>query len=150
MSDFEPKRKPNSGGLTNVVVVVEDDDSLRENLEYLLKAERVRVFTAPDGMAGLALIRRHRPKVVLLDMYVPHMSGFEVLDDLRRDPLLSNIFTIAMTGMADDDNDLKLMKGKADVILPKPLDSRYLMELVEAAFTHTSASASPRRQADLD
>ena len=130
--------------LTNVVVVLEDEINLRQNLEYLLKAERLRAMVAADGMAGLALIRKHRPKVVVLDMYLPHMSGFEVIDDLRGDPILEGIFVIAMTGMADDPEDLRRLKGRADVIMPKPIDEDYLLELVRAAFK-TDTSSSLRR-----
>jgi DNA-binding response OmpR family regulator len=131
-------------GLTNLVVVLEDEVNLRQNLEYLLKAERFRTMLAPDGMAGLALIRRHLPKVVVLDMYLPHMSGFEVIDDLRGDPILENIFVIAMTGMADDPDDLRRLKGRADVIMPKPLDEDYLIQLIRAAFKNDQSSGLRR------
>jgi CheY-like chemotaxis protein len=131
-------------GLTNHVVLLEDEINLRQNLEFLLKAERIRPFVAADGMSGLALIRKHRPKVVELDMYLPHMSGFEVIDDIRRDPVLANIFVIAMTGMADDPDDLRRMKGRADVIMPKPVDEDYMLELIRAAFAADQSSGLRR------
>src|SRR5262245_49098821 len=100
------KRTWGGSGLENLVVVIEDDRSLRETIDFILRAERIRAMLAPDGMAGLALIRKHRPKVVLLDMYLPHMSGFELLDDIRNDPILENIFVVAVTGMAENTQDL--------------------------------------------
>ena len=99
-------------------------------------------------MAGLALIRKHRPKVVLLDMYLPHMSGFELLDDLRSDPILEHIFVIAITGMAEDSEELGEMKGKADVIMSKPIDDERLITLIRTAFADTDVSAGLRRHLD--
>ena len=137
VSNLSKRSWGGSTGLENLVLVVEDDNGLREALEFIFKSERLRAMTAADGMAGLALIRKHRPKVVLLDMYLPHMSGFEVLDEIRNDPVLHNIYVIAVTGMAEDAEELKEMKGKADVIISKPLDEAYVIDLVHSIFEET-------------
>ena len=142
------RRTWGGSGLENLVVVIEDDRSLRESFDFILRAERIRSMLAPDGMAGLALIRRHRPKVVMLDMYLPHMSGFELLDDLRSDPILEHIFVIAITGMAEDSEELGEMKGKADVIMSKPIDEERLIGLIRTAFADTDVSAGLRRHLD--
>ena len=142
------RRTWGGSGLENLVVVIEDDRNLRETVDFILRAERIRSMLAPDGMAGLALIRKHRPKVVLLDMYLPHMSGFELLDDLRSDPILEHIFVIAITGMAEDSEELGEMKGKADVIMSKPIDDERLIELIRTAFADTDVSAGLRRHLD--
>ena len=59
-------------------------------------------------------------------------------------PVLEGIFIIAMTGMADDPEDLRRLKGRADVIMPKPIDEDHLLELIRAAFK-TDTSGSLRR-----
>jgi two-component system cell cycle response regulator DivK len=142
------KRSWGGAGNDNVVLIIEDDVNLRENIEFLLKAERIRTMSASNGMSGLALIRRHRPKVVILDMYLPHMSGFEVLDDIRKDPLLEGIFVIAVTAMASDPDDLRMMKGQADVIMSKPINDAYMLELIEAAFAHNDTTGLRRHRQD--
>jgi CheY-like chemotaxis protein len=134
--------------LENLVVVIEDDRNLRETIGFILKEERIRTMPAADGMSGLAMIRRHRPKVVLLDMYLPHMSGFELLDDLRNDPILEHIFVIAVTGMAEDSEELGAMRGKADVIMSKPLDEDRLLKLIRNAFEETDDASGLRRHLD--
>jgi len=131
------RRTWGGSGLENLVVIIEDDTNLRETLEYIFRAEHIRAMAAADGMAGLALIRKHRPKVVLLDMYLPHMSGFELIDEIRSDPMLENIVVVAVTGMAEDSEDLLEMKGKADVIMSKPFDEASVLNLVHSAFEET-------------
>ena len=132
-------------GLENLVVIVEDDANLRDNLVYLLKAERIRAIAAPDGMAGQALIRKHRPKVVLIDMYLPHKSGFEVIDDLRGDPILEHIFVIGTSGMAENAEELADMKGRADMMLPKPIDDRSLIDTIRKVFNGSNDTPGLRR-----
>ena len=132
--------------LQNLVVLIEDDDSLRSALEFVLKAERIRYLSTGDGMSGYALIRKARPKVVILDMYVPHRSGFEILDDLRADPVLESVFVIAITGMAEDEEELRAMKGSADVILSKPLDEEWLLQLVRQGLEQVRPGSRPAVQ----
>ena len=126
----------------DLVVVVEDDDILREILDYLFKREGIRAKFAADGRTGLALIRRHRPKVVLVDVYLPHLSGLELVEDVRRDPRLNETLLVAVTAMAMDDAELQSLKGKADTILAKPLDEDFLMALIRAGFEHTGTRSS--------
>lgn len=142
------RRGSNRSGFDSVVLIVEDDSSLRNNLAYLFEAEHVRAITAADGMSGLALMRQYRPRVVIIDMYLPHISGFELVDDLRADPTLEGVFVIAITGMAQDEEDLRGMRGRADLIMAKPLDERRLLDLVHAALaTDPHASGLRRRSA---
>jgi DNA-binding response OmpR family regulator len=148
MSHLVTRRAWGGTELANLVVVIEDDANLRSNVDFLLKAERIRSMTASDGRTGFALIRKHRPKVVILDMYLPHMSGFEVIDEIRSDPLLQNVFVVAVTGMADDADDLREMKGKADVIMGKPLDESHMIDLIRVAFENEDSASGLRRHLD--
>jgi two-component system cell cycle response regulator DivK len=128
--------------LDNLVVVIEDDEHLRENLDYLLRQEHIRAKFAADGMTGFALVRRYRPKVVVLDVYVPHLSGFEVVEEIRRDPRLEKILIVAMTGMASDADDLRALKGRADTILAKPIDADHLIDLIRTGMDDGAGAKS--------
>ncbi len=132
-------------GLDNLVVIIEDDGRAAEAIAYILNQERIRALTALDGMNGIALVRKHRPKVVIVDMFLPHMSGFELIDEIRDDPVLEQIFIIAVTGMATDEEDLRDMRGRADVILAKPVDDRTLIELVRRGFAAVDDEPGLRR-----
>ena len=120
-------------GLDKLVVVIEDDKHLRDVIDYLFRQERIRFVSAADGMSGLAAVREHRPKVLVVDLYLPHFSGFEIISEIRGDSRFQGMFIIAITGMAEDATDLRGMKQQADVIVPKPIDDRRLLDLVHAA-----------------
>lgn len=132
-------------GLDNLVVLVEDDKHLREVLGYLFQAERIRFVAAADGMNGMAATRRHRPKVLVVDMYMPHLSGFEIITEIRGDSRLDGMFIIAITGMAGDEEELREMKARADIIMAKPIDEHRLLELVHAALAHGEQTAGHER-----
>jgi DNA-binding response OmpR family regulator len=69
------------------VAVVDDDDDMRELMAMLL-ADRYEVKTAVDGAAGLALVKEFRPDLVVLDLLMPKMHGFEVCQSIRADATL--------------------------------------------------------------
>jgi len=133
VSRYSQRRHTGRPGLDDIVVLIEDDKGLRDDLAYLFEAEHIRFAAAADGMTGIAAIHQHQPKVVILDIYVPHYSGFEIVDEIRSDPNLQGTFIIAITGMAEDQEDLEAMKGRADMILAKPIDERRLLDFVHAA-----------------
>ena len=137
-----PQHESHDGvGLNDLVVVVEDHRHLRNVLGYWFEQEGIRCVVAEDGMSGMTAIRHHRPKVLVTDVYMPHVSGFEIVTKIRDDPKLDGMFIIAITGMAGDEEELRAMKGRADIIMPKPIDERLLLELVHAALADAENTA---------
>lgn len=82
------------------VLVVEDDLTLLETLEYNLSREGYRVVTAADGLAALDVARAERPDLVVLDVMLPGMDGFEVCRTLRRE---TNVPILMLTARADEE-----------------------------------------------
>jgi DNA-binding response OmpR family regulator len=80
------------------VLVIEDDPSVRELLAVALRKQEFDVLEAPDGESGLALAGRERPELVLLDLRLPGIDGFGVLQALKRSPATAEIPVIAVTG----------------------------------------------------
>ena len=72
------------------MVVIDDDDEIRVLIAALL-SDRYDVSCASDGAAGLALIRERRPELVVLDLLMPRMHGFEVCQRVRADPALKDV-----------------------------------------------------------
>jgi two-component system cell cycle response regulator DivK len=130
----------------DVALIIEDDHALRRTLCYQFEAERIPTVAAADGLTGITLMRQHRPLVLVLDLYLPHVSGFEIVDELRRDPECHGSLVIAITGMAEDEEDIVAMRGKADIIMTKPVDHRRLVELARAALTVSTDPALWRRR----
>jgi CheY-like chemotaxis protein len=78
------------------VVLVEDDVLLRMVLTIQLESTSINFCAASDGYEALALIRTHHPKVLLLDVSLPGLSGFEVVEAMRQDPALSDLSNMAL------------------------------------------------------
>lgn len=84
------------------VLLVEDDLSLREIYGARLQAEGHQVVTASDGEEALAVAMRDHPELIVLDVMMPKISGFDVLDILRSTPETKNIKVIMMTALSQE------------------------------------------------
>ncbi len=85
------------------VMIVEDDDSLREIYGIRLTAEGYAVVSARDGEEALAVAVRERPDLIVSDVMMPKISGFDMLDILRSTPETRNIKVIMMTALSSDE-----------------------------------------------
>lgn len=85
------------------IMVVEDDVALREIYSIRITAEGYDVVTAGDGEEALAVAVREKPDLILSDVMMPKISGFDMLDILRNTPETANIHVIMMTALSADD-----------------------------------------------
>ena len=85
------------------VMVVEDDAALREIYSIRITAEGYEVVSAGDGEEALAVAVREKPDLILSDVMMPKISGFDMLDILRNTPETANIHVIMMTALSADD-----------------------------------------------
>lgn len=93
------------------ILIIEDEPSLQRTLFDVLTHDGFKVFQATDGAAGFELARNERPDLVLLDIIMPKMNGFEVLKALKADPALKDIKVIMLTNLetsADVEKALEL------------------------------------------
>ena len=111
------------------LLVVEDDLILLETLEYNLTAEGYRVLTATDGLAALEVARKELPDLVVLDVMLPGLDGFEVCRILRRETAVPILMLTARAG--ETDRVVGLEVG-ADDYLTKPFGMRELLARVKA------------------
>src|SRR5437868_3083385 len=82
------------------VLIIDDEPDNIGVVEFILGFYKVQMQSATSGAAGLAMLRQQRPTLVLLDVQMPAMSGWEVLKEIRNDPDLSNLVVIALTAHA--------------------------------------------------
>jgi CheY-like chemotaxis protein/anti-sigma regulatory factor (Ser/Thr protein kinase) len=106
------------------VLVIDDDPAVRELMQRLLTKDGYRVLQADGGEAGLRMARSQRPDVITLDVLMPGMDGWEVLAELRSDPVLKEIPVVMATIM--DEPQLGFALGAAEY-LTKPLDRERLL-----------------------
>ena len=111
------------------VLVVEDDETLRETLEYNLRNQGYDVLAADNGYAALELARARQPDVLLLDLMLPGIDGFEVCRILRKEMSLPILMLTARTEEVDKDIGLEV---GADDYLTKPFSMRELLARVKA------------------
>lgn len=117
------------------VLVVDDDPGIREFIRTVLTDEGYRVAEAPDGYEALARVRRARPDLILLDMRMPVMDGWEFVRTYREEPgpHAPVVIVTAALDVARDARDIG-----ADGFLAKPFQVDDLLDLVA---THTAGSA---------
>jgi CheY-like chemotaxis protein len=126
------------------VVLVDDDADIRRVAEVRLKAAGYDVMSAADGEAGLQLIRAERPRVVLLDLMMPKIHGYAVLQQIRSDPTLRGIRVIVTSAKSYAADVQKAREVGADDYLTKPYDLDALVEKVRAAFDAAGPRVSVR------
>lgn len=113
-----------------VILVADDEEPLRELIRLTLESEAVRVVVAADGEEALALARRERPAVVLLDWHMPGRSGPDVCRALRADPATAGTRVVMITARSRPaDRDAALRAG-VDDFLTKPFSPLTLLDTV--------------------
>ena len=111
------------------ILLVEDDATLRETVAYNLRHQGYDVATAADGHAALAAARRDPPDLVLLDLMLPGIDGFEVCRLLRKE---TNLPILMLTARSDEVDRVVGLEMGADDYLTKPFSMRELMARVKA------------------
>ncbi len=114
------------------VLVIEDEEYLCDNVAAILQFEGFELITATDGMQGIALARRHLPDLIICDIMMPGMDGYQVLQTLRGDPLTSTIPFIFLTAKTGREQLRQGMVLGADDYLTKPFQPEELIASVKA------------------
>ena len=115
------------------ILAIEDDPSFRDLLELHLHAAGHAVRTAADPEEGLRRLLEQAPELILLDLDLPYLTGFEVLEALRSDEATRKIPVIVLTGRADEDTYSRCRKMGIDGFASKPLRLEELLKAVDKA-----------------
>lgn len=114
------------------ILIVDDEKNIAISVDYLLRREGYAVSVAHDGEEGLGLIRSKRPDLVLLDIMMPKLNGFQVCEAVRQDPALAGIRIIMLTAKGRDAEKEKGLALGADAYITKPFSTRELVSQVKA------------------
>ncbi|MEK7859186.1 MAG: response regulator [Elusimicrobiota bacterium] len=113
------------------ILIVEDEFEIAENLQALLSAKGYQASVARDGAEGVAMARKLHPDLMLLDIILPKIGGFDVCKLLKSDPKTKDIRIIMITGLnRNSDVELAFQNGANDYIF-KPFDSARLFKKIE-------------------
>lgn len=116
--------------MARTVLVVDDDPQIVRVVEINLTQEGYQIRTAGDGEAALAAVREERPDLVILDVTMPRMDGFEALKRLKADPALADIPVIMLTARAEDEEVFEGYGTGAKWYLTKPFEPGELRRVV--------------------
>lgn len=110
------------------VLIVEDEFLLRDDLAQALRAAGYEISEASNGRIALEAMRRDKPQLVLLDLFMPVMDGAQFRVEQLKDPALASVPVVIVSGHADERQVRSL--GAADFV-GKPVDERALMAIIE-------------------
>ncbi|MDD5738876.1 MAG: response regulator [Candidatus Pacebacteria bacterium] len=122
------------------VLVVEDDKFLRELINRKLQSENFETFLAFDGETALVLVEKERPDIVLLDLILPGINGFEVLAKIKENERLKEIPVIILSNLGQkDDIDKGMGLGATDYLVKAHFTPSEIIEKINQTLTKTSS-----------
>jgi serine/threonine-protein kinase PpkA len=129
------------------VLVIDDEEAIRKNVERMLTLEGYQVATAADGQQGLALALANPPDVLITDINMPVMDGFELLEALRTQTSFATVPIIMLTAAEDRTKMRKGMRMGADDYLTKPFKREELLDSINAQLQKFNRFAQAKEQA---
>jgi CheY-like chemotaxis protein len=121
------------------VLLVEDEEQLRRVMKDLLEREGYLVVEARDGVQALDEVDRHAPDIIVLDLNLPGLDGYGVLQQLRSRPATRGIPVMVLTAKGDEDNEVRVFELGADDFITKPFRARALSARLEAVLSRHRA-----------
>ena len=115
--------------MTKHVMVIEDEPNIIEALTFLFLREGWKVDAHSDGASALAAVERVRPDVVILDIMLPHRSGFEILRDMRQSSDLSNLPVLVLTARGQTKDRDMAMEAGANRYVTKPFANADVLQI---------------------
>lgn len=112
------------------ILVIEDQEDNRRILRDVLTAAGYELIEAEDGEGGLAAAAAHRPDLILMDIQLPGLDGYEATRRLKADPVLRAIPVIAVTSYALSGDDERARAAGCDAYVTKPFSPRNLLAIV--------------------
>ena len=128
--------------MSETILIADDEVNILISLEYLMKREGFEVFVAHDGQEALDMLRRERPRLVLLDVMMPKKNGFEVCQELRADEALKQTLVLMLTAKGRETDIAKGLGVGADAYMTKPFSTKELVQKVRAMLAAPPASAA--------
>ncbi len=128
--------------MTNKILIVDDQFTIRYLVDHQLKKEGFETIMAKDGPGALEAAISHQPDLIVLDVMMPDMDGFDVLQQLKQDPNLARIPVVFLTALSNKEDKLRAFKMGAEDYLTKPFQADEFMAHVTAALRSAGNTAS--------
>lgn len=125
--------------MSEVILVIEDEEDIRELIRYNLEKDGYRVLMAHSGEDGLELARRSAPSLVLLDLMLPGIDGLQVCRQLKSDAALKAIPVVIVTARGDEPDVVSGLELGADDYISKPFSPKVLLARVKTVLRRNKA-----------
>ena len=119
------------------VLLVEDEEDIREMVHFNLFKERYKVLLASDGQAALDIATNENPDLIVLDVMIPKVDGFEVCRTLKKDIETKKIPIIMLTAKGEEEDVIKGLEVGADDYITKPFSPKVLLARIKAVLRRT-------------
>lgn len=124
------------------ILAVDDERHIVRLVEVNLQRAGYEVVTASDGREALEKVKNEKPDLVVLDVMMPYMDGFEVLKNLKGDPSTADIPVIMLTAKAQDADVFRGWQSGVDCYLTKPFNPMELLTFVKRIFDSTTGGGA--------
>ncbi len=132
-----------SGEQKQRILVVDDSEDMRDLLQRLLERAGYRVVVAQDGQASLTQAKRHHPDLILMDLSLPDMDGWEAVAHLRKMREFRTTPILAVTAHVSPFEEDRAMAAGCTAHIGKPFDTRVLLQEVARLLTSRSIEHGP-------
>ena len=132
------------------ILAVDDERHIVRLVQVNLERAGYEVVTANDGKEALEKVAAENPDLVVLDVMMPYMDGFEVLQNLRRDPSTRDIPVIMLTAKAQDADVFKGWQSGVDMYLTKPFNPMELLSFVKRIFDSMDGGAGGDKRYEIN
>jgi hypothetical protein len=113
------------------ILIAEDSPTQAERLKYTLESQGYRVTVTVNGRQALRAARAQRPTLIITDVVMPEMDGFQLCQEIKSDPELKSLPVILVTTLSDPHDVIRGLECRADNFIIKPYDERYLLSRVQ-------------------
>jgi DNA-binding response OmpR family regulator len=118
--------------MSHTILIVDDEPNIVISLEFLLEREGYRVLIARDGQEAIDAITRDKPAMVLLDVMLPQLSGYDVCQRIRQNPDWADVKVVMLTARGREVEIAKGLALGADAYVTKPFSTRDLLQQIRS------------------
>ncbi len=133
-----------------IILIAEDSPTQAEELKFLLEENGYRVAAAPNGREALASARKEAPTLIISDVVMPEMDGFEFCREIKADKALQTIPVLLLTSLASPNDVIQGLESGADFFLRKPYDERHLLSRIDYVLSNRTLQAGARARGELE
>lgn len=131
------------------ILLVDDEQDILEIIGYNLSQEGFKIVTASNGREAIAVAKKERPHLIIMDVMMPEMDGMEACENIRKIPELSNVIITFLTARSEDYSQVAGFEAGADDYIAKPIKPKLLVSKVKALLRRLKDENAPNENLNV-